>query len=131
MDFAFFAIAFNLKKMIAKMKSGGFNSHLGCINIIFYLIERNGSHLRTFDKQKKNRSGTVSIVVAEKCSGIYMELITIDIAKNPEDINLLLSKGRNRLTKNKNGVIPVWIYLERNEVNVKRNCRMHNKYFHV
>ena len=47
-----------------------------------------------FIKQKKNRSGTVSIVVAEKCSGIYKELITIGIAKSPEDINLLLSKGR-------------------------------------
>lgn len=47
-----------------------------------------------FIKRKKNRSGTVSIVVAEKCSGIYKELITIGIAKSPEDINPLLSKGR-------------------------------------
>ena len=52
-----------------------------------------------FIKQKKNRSGTVSIVVAEKCSGIYKELITIGIAKSPEDINSLLSKGREWIAR--------------------------------
>ena len=47
-----------------------------------------------FIKRKKNRSGTISVVVAEKKSGIYKELITIGIAKEPEDIDSLMSKAR-------------------------------------
>ena len=46
-----------------------------------------------FIKRKKNRSGTISVVVAEKNSGIYKELITIGIAKGPEDLDSLMSKG--------------------------------------
>ena len=45
-------------------------------------------------KRKKNRSGTISIVVAEKSSGNYKELITIGIAKNPEEIDTLVSEAR-------------------------------------
>ena len=47
-----------------------------------------------FIKRKKNRSGTISVVVAEKNSGIYKELITIGIAKGPEDLDSLMSKAR-------------------------------------
>lgn len=47
-----------------------------------------------FIKRKKNRSGTVSIVVAEKISGYYKELTTIGIARHQEEIDSLLSKGR-------------------------------------
>ena len=47
-----------------------------------------------FIKRKKNRSGTISVVVAEKNSGIYKELITIGIAKDPEDLDSLMSKAR-------------------------------------
>ena len=53
MDFAFFAMAFNLKKMVAKMKPGGFKRHLDCMNFIFHLVVRNVSHPGTFDKQKQ------------------------------------------------------------------------------
>lgn len=52
-----------------------------------------------FIKQKKNRSGTVSIVVAEKCSGRYKEHITIGVAKTPEEISELLAKGRDWIEK--------------------------------
>ena len=47
-----------------------------------------------FIKRKKNRSGTVSVVVAEKNSGIYRELITIGISKSPEETGALMSKAR-------------------------------------
>ena len=40
MDFAFFAIAFNLKKMIAKMKLGGLKHYLDHIGVCFGLIKR-------------------------------------------------------------------------------------------
>ena len=46
-----------------------------------------------FIKRKKNRSGTVSIVVAEKISGCYKELATIGIARNQEEIDSLVAKG--------------------------------------
>ena len=46
-----------------------------------------------FIKRKKNRSGTISVVVAEKNSGIYKELVTIGIAKNPEEVTALTAKG--------------------------------------
>ena len=38
--------------------------------------------LTMFVKRKKNRSGTTSVVVAEKTKGIYKELITIGVAKD-------------------------------------------------
>lgn len=47
-----------------------------------------------FIKRKKNRSGTVSIVVAEKISGYYKELTTIGIARAQEEIDSLIMKGR-------------------------------------
>ena len=47
-----------------------------------------------FVKRKKNRSGTTSIVVAEKNSGIYKELITIGIARSPEEVSTLTAKAR-------------------------------------
>ena len=53
MGFSFFAMAFNLKKMVAKMKPGGFKRHLDCMNFIFHLVVRNVSHPGTFDKQKQ------------------------------------------------------------------------------
>lgn len=53
-----------------------------------------------FIKRKKNRSGTVSIVVAEKISGYYKKLTTIGIARTQEEIDSLIMKGRK------------WIYEE-------------------
>ena len=38
--------------------------------------------LTMFVKRKKNRSGTTSVVVAEKSRGNYKELVTIGIAKD-------------------------------------------------
>ena len=47
-----------------------------------------------FIKRKKNRSGTTSIVVAEKIKGEYSELATIGIAKTNDEIEALAQQGR-------------------------------------
>ena len=52
------------------------------------------TYFSMFIKRKKNRSGTVSIVVAEKSSGFYKEFATIGIAKSPDEIDGLLVKAR-------------------------------------
>ena len=52
------------------------------------------TYFSMFIKRKKNRSGTVSIVVAEKSSGFYKEFATIGIAKSPDEIDALLVKAR-------------------------------------
>ena len=44
-----------------------------------------------FIKKKKNRSGTTSIVVAEKTKGSYKELVTIGVAKDANDIDSLVN----------------------------------------
>ena len=53
MDFAFFAIAFNLKKMIAKMNLGGLKHNLDHISLISYLIERFCDLFQVFGSQKR------------------------------------------------------------------------------
>ena len=50
-------------------------------------------------KKKKNRSGTTSIVVAEKTKGSYKELVTIGIAKDANDIDSLVNDGREWISK--------------------------------
>ena len=52
-----------------------------------------------FSKKKKNRSGTTSIVVAEKTTGSYKELVTIGIAKDAHDIDSLVKDGRESISK--------------------------------
>ena len=54
-----------------------------------------------FIKKKKNRSGTTSIVVAEKTKGNYKELVTIGIAKDVNDIDSLVNDGREWISKEK------------------------------
>lgn len=58
------------------------------------LILGYAKHFCMFIKRKKNRSGTVSIVVAEKISGYYKELATIGIARHQEEIDSLITKGQ-------------------------------------
>ena len=52
-----------------------------------------------FVKRKKNRSGTTSIVVAEKTKGIYKELITIGVAKDSKEIDSLVNAGHDWISK--------------------------------
>ena len=55
--------------------------------------------LTMFIKKKKNRSGTTSIVVAEKTKGSYKELVTIGVAKDANDIDSLVNAGREWISK--------------------------------
>ena len=52
-----------------------------------------------FIRKKKYPSGNVGIVVAEKIDGKMKELATIGIAKKPEEIDTLMSKGREWIDK--------------------------------
>lgn len=54
-----------------------------------------------FVKKKKNRSGTTSVVVAEKKSGVYDELVTIGIAREPSEIDSLVNAGKEWISKEK------------------------------
>lgn len=47
-----------------------------------------------FIKKKKNRSGTISVVIAEKISGRYSELTTIGIARDESEIEDIVAKGK-------------------------------------
>ena len=55
--------------------------------------------LTVFVKRKKNRSGTTSVVVAEKTKGIYKELITIGVAKDSNEIDSLVNAGHEWISK--------------------------------
>ena len=50
---------------------------------------------------QKNRSGTTSVVVAEKTKGIYKELITIGVAKDSNEIDSLVNAGHEWISKEK------------------------------
>ena len=57
--------------------------------------------LSMFVKRKKNRSGTTSVVVAEKTKGIYKELVTIGVAKDSNEIEGLVNTGHDWISKEK------------------------------
>ena len=48
-----------------------------------------------FIRKKKYPSGNVGIVIAEKIDGKMNELVTIGIARSPEEIESLMSKARD------------------------------------
>ncbi len=47
-----------------------------------------------FVKKKKNHSGTISVVVAEKISGRYSELTTVGVSSDESVIEKLVLKGK-------------------------------------
>ena len=47
-----------------------------------------------FVRRKKNRSGTVSIVIVDKCGGKFKELHTVGIAHGEDEIASLCAKGK-------------------------------------
>ena len=55
--------------------------------------------LTMFVKRKKNRSGTTSVVVAEKRKGVYNELKTIGISKEPSEIENLVNAGHEWISR--------------------------------
>ena len=74
-----------------------------------------------FIRRKKYPSGNVGIIVTEKINGKMNELATIGIAKDPEDLDSLMSKAVSGLRGSKNAGIPVWIFSARSARGVKRN----------
>lgn len=59
-----------------------------------------------FVRRKKNRSGSVSVVVAEKYMGRIKELITIGIAKSDEGVVRFSHEGRVWIAKGQNRRLP-------------------------
>ena len=51
-------------------------------------------HFYMFVKRKRNRSGTTSVVIAEKNKGIYRELRTVGISSDEIEIKELVRQGR-------------------------------------
>ena len=80
------------------------------------------TYFSMFIKRKKNRSGTVSIVVAEKSSGFYKEFATIGIAKSPDEIDGLLVKARVWIDREEERRHHVWTFSVMNARNVRLNC---------
>lgn len=52
-----------------------------------------------FVRRKKNRSGTTSVVVADKSSGKFTELTTIGVASTEEDIRKLVVQGHDWIAR--------------------------------
>ncbi|HOU34498.1 MAG TPA: transposase, partial [Bacteroidales bacterium] len=50
-------------------------------------------HLRMFVRKKKNRSGTTSVVVAEKRKGAFRELRTIGVSADKYEIEKFILEG--------------------------------------
>lgn len=69
-------------------------SYNSLLLILRTLIWGTQSGFHMFVKKKRNRSGSVSVVVAEKLSGKYTELITIDISSDESKIESLVMQGK-------------------------------------
>jgi hypothetical protein len=51
--------------------------------------------LTMFVRRKKNRSGSISVIVAEKNRGKLKEIATIGIAKSEEEVEPLMDQARS------------------------------------
>ena len=65
-----------------------------------------------FIRKKKYPSGNVGIIVAEKIDGKIKELITIGIAKSPEEVGTLMSKAREWIDREQERRHPLWDLFE-------------------
>lgn len=52
-----------------------------------------------FIRKKKYPSGNIGVIVVEKTKGKMKELVTIGVAQNPDELEVLLSKGREWIDK--------------------------------
>jgi hypothetical protein len=59
-----------------------------------------------FVKAKKNRSGSTSIVVAEKCKNSYKEHITIGVSYEESDIKQFVEKGKQWISNYQRNLVP-------------------------
>ena len=47
-----------------------------------------------FVRRKKNRSGSTSVVVADKSSGVFRELKVVGVGTTDEEIRALVKEGK-------------------------------------
>jgi transposase len=59
-----------------------------------------------FVKKKRNRSGTTSVVIAEKCNKIYKEHLTIGISSEESDIKEFVEKGKQWISDYRRNLAP-------------------------
>ena len=52
-------------------------------------------------RTKKNRSGTISVLIVDKSSGVYKEVHTIGVAKSPDEAMQLITKGKEWISQHK------------------------------
>ena len=62
--------------------------------------------LTMFVRKKRNRSGSVSIVVAEKSHGKFKEIATIGIAKSEAEVEPLMERGRQWIAERHERLYP-------------------------
>lgn len=56
-----------------------------------------------FVRKKKNKSGTISVVIVDKSSGKYKELKTIGVSDNQEEVSAFIHKGKEWIEEHTKG----------------------------
>jgi transposase len=77
-----------------------------------------------FVKKKRNRSGTTSVVIAEKCNKIYKEHLTIGISSEESDIKGFVEKGKQWISDYRRNLAP-----ELDLFGVEKRSQDHEKEF--
>ena len=62
--------------------------------------------LTMFVRKKKNRSGSISVIVAEKTRGKLKEIATIGIAKSEDEVEPLIEKARSWIAERQERIHP-------------------------
>ena len=74
-------------------------------------------------RTKRNKSGTISVVVVDKSSGKYREIETIGIAKNEGEVNALMERGRQWIVEREERMRPTLDFGGRAEAAKRRRER--------
>ena len=74
-------------------------------------------------RTKRNKSGTISVVVVDKSSGKYREIETIGIAKNEGEVNALMERGRQWIAEREERMRPTLDFDGRAEAARERERR--------
>lgn len=75
-----------------------------------------------FLRKKKNRSGSISVVVAEKARGKFKEIQTIGIAKSEDEVASLMERGRQWIAEYQELLHPTLDFEGRAEAAKRREC---------
>ena len=74
-------------------------------------------------RTKRNKSGTISVVVVDKSSGKYREIETIGIAKNEGEVNALMERGHQWIAEREERMRPTLDFDGRAEAARERERR--------